>query len=217
MMVRVLRHWRVGFDIEPRVAGFAPLIGILVGGVGVAINSALDDGDLRVGVFPWTLTFAMGCLGACSLGLLRVHGPSPTGALVVGAWWTTLAVWAIGGFFMAVAIGALIGLDEEDAGIAVMPPLLGMMFGVLSIAPAMATLAMGMSRARVLPRWSRFAAWAAAPAVPLLLLLGITEGAVETIGSSALMALFGAAWITMGISITRHRRDATNKQSHHHG
>jgi hypothetical protein len=73
----MLRGWRVGFHIEQRIAGWGPLIGVLVGGFGVAINSAVDDGDPRVGLLPWALTFAMACLAACCLGLLAVHGPSP--------------------------------------------------------------------------------------------------------------------------------------------
>jgi hypothetical protein len=118
----MLRGWRVGFHIERRIAGWAPLIGVLVGGVGVAINSAVDAGDLRVGLLPWALTFAMACLAAFCLGLLAVHGPSPRRLVVVGAWWTTLAILGMAGFFLAVAIGELIGVDEEYAGVATLPP-----------------------------------------------------------------------------------------------
>jgi len=46
----------------------------------------------------------------------------------------------------------------------------------------------------------------AAPVLPLLLVLGVTEGAIETIGSTVLMAMFGVSWITIGISVTRYKR-----------
>jgi hypothetical protein len=49
-MVDMLHGWRGGFDIARRIAGWAPLVGVLVGGVGVTINAAVDDGDLRVGL-----------------------------------------------------------------------------------------------------------------------------------------------------------------------
>jgi hypothetical protein len=170
----------------------------------VAINAAVDDGDLRVGLLPWALAFAMVCLAACCLGLLAVHGPSPARVLIVGAWWTALAILGVAGFFLAVAIGELIGVDEEDVGLAALPPLLGIMFGAVSMAPALAILAAGIGRARILPVWSRGAASVAAPILPLLLLLGVTEAAVETIGSAALIAIFGSSWIRMGIGITWH-------------
>lgn len=198
--------WRATANLDPRIAGRAPAVGLLIGGVGVVVNNMTADGDIRQGILPWTLVIAVACFAWCSLGVLSFHGPAATRPMVLGALWVALAFCGMAGFFLALGVGSLLGIDEDEIGVAVWPPLLGMMAGMLSITPATATLAAGMTRARVVPWWSRAAAWVAAPALPVLLIYGgLTEGRIETFGTAAIMGLFGAAWIVIGISISGRR------------
>jgi len=123
---------------------------------------------------------------------------------VVGGWWTVLALVGIGGFFVSIALGSVLGIDEEEAGLLVWPPLLGMMFGIISIMPGMLALAVGATRAHVLPWFGTTALWVGAPVVPIAMIYGgLAEGTAETAGMSTLMALFVGAWITLGISLLR--------------
>jgi hypothetical protein len=65
--------WSTGFDINPKVAGLAPIASIVVGAVGVARNVNDANGDIRDGLLPWAMFVAMVCLAACCLGVLSVH------------------------------------------------------------------------------------------------------------------------------------------------
>jgi hypothetical protein len=193
---------RAGLGVDPRRAGFAPIVALVVGAIGLAMNVWNANGDMRVGVLPWAMTIAALCLAVCSLGVLNVHGPNPSRWIVVGAWWTTLALIGVAGFFLAVALGTLLGIDEEEAGLLTWPPLLGIMFGVLSMAPALLAHAVGVTGARVLRWFGRAAVWVAAPVLPLVLVFGgIAEGTAETVGMSSLMGLFAGAWIVLGLAL----------------
>jgi hypothetical protein len=196
--------WRTGFDINPKVAGLAPIAALVVGAVGVATNVRDSNGDLRDGLLPWAMFIAMLCLAACCLGVLSAHRSRTNLWVVVGGWWTVLALVGIGGFFVSIALGSVLGIDEEEAGLLVWPPLLGMMFGIISIMPGMLALAVGATRAHVLPWFGTTALWVGAPVVPIAMIYGgLAEGTAETAGMSTLMALFVGAWVTLGISLLR--------------
>lgn len=146
----------------------------------------------------------MGCLAYCSLGVLSFHRRVPNISLTVGALWTALAFLGIGGFFLALAIGGLLGIEEEEAGPAIIPPLLGVMFGVASMGPASLVFAVGVRRARLLPSTTRAAFWGLAFAFPALLIVGgLSEGTIETIMSGAVVAAFAVLWLRIGWSIAR--------------
>jgi hypothetical protein len=196
--------WRTGFNINQMVAGLAPIAAIGVGAVGVATNVRDANGDIRDGLLPWAMFIAMMCLAACCLGVLSVHRSHTNRWIIIGGWWTVLALVGIGGFFLSIAIGSVLGIDEEDAGLLVWPPLLGMMFGIISIMPGMLALATGATRAHVLPWFGTAALWVGAPVVPLAMIYGgLAEGTAETFGMSTLMALFVGAWMTLGVSLLR--------------
>jgi hypothetical protein len=196
--------WRTGFDVDLKVAGLAPIAAIVVGAVGVATNVRDANGDLRDGLLPWAMFITMVCLATCCLGVLSAHRPYINRWVIIGGWWGALAVVGIGGFFLSIAIGSVFGIDEEDAGLFVWPPLLGIMFGITSIMPAMLTLAVGATRAHVLPWFGTTALWVGAPVVPIAMIYGgFAEGTVETVGMSTLMAVFVGAWIVLGIALLR--------------
>lgn len=189
--------WRSGLGIDPRIAGLAPMAAIVCGGIAVL---GTPSGDLREGIFPWGASLAMLLLGVSALGVLSSHQPDPDARVIIGAWWTVAATGAIAVFFLAVGVGALLGIDEEtDNPLALLPVLL-MAFGLLSTTPALATLAVGLKRSGRLPRWGTASAWGAALPLPLVLLLGITEGTVETVGSAVLLFDFALSWIILGLA-----------------
>lgn len=196
--------WRTGFDINPKLAGLAPIAAIVAGAVGVATNVRDSNGDIRDGLLPWAMFIAMVCLAACCLGVLSAHRSDTNRWAIVGGWWTVLALIGIGGFFLSIAIGSVLGIDEEDAGLLAWPPFLGMAFGIISIMPAMLTLAAGATRAHVLPWFGTTALWVGAPVVPLAMVFGgLAEGTTETVGMSTLMAAFVGAWIILGVALLR--------------
>jgi hypothetical protein len=196
--------WHTGFNINPKVAGLTPIAAIIVGTVGVTTNVRNANGDIRDGLLPWAMCIAMVFLAACCLGVLSAHRSQTNRWVIVGGWWTALALVGIGGFFLSIAIGSVLGIDEEGAGLLVWPPLLGMTFGIISIMPGMLTLAVGATRAHVLPWFGKTALWVGAPVVPIAMIYGgLAEGTAETFGMSTLMALFTGAWIILGISLLR--------------
>ena len=193
---------------RPRHAGLAPLIGLPLGGLGVTINSIVHDGDIRVGVMPWTMTVALLSLAWCALGVVWVHGPDCSRWVRIGGWWTSLAFCGMAAFFVTIAIGSALGVEEEDAGPAVIPPLVGMALGIISMTPASGVLAVGLRRARLMPWWARWAMWVVAPVLPALLIYGgAVEGAAETIGLAVAMAIFAGGWILVGLGVVRAARD----------
>lgn len=122
--------------------------------------------------------------------------------MVAGAWWSAAACAGIAVFFAGIAVGAVLGLEEEDLGAAVIPLVLLMAFGLLSMTPALALLAIGLEKAKRLPWWARRATWVAAPVLPLLLIYGgLFEGTLETIGSAVLIAALGIGWLLLGIAV----------------
>ncbi len=195
--------WRRVLGIDRR-AGWAPVVTIPVGVLGVVVNSVRDDGDLRVGILPWTLMITVVGLAVCCLGVLNAHRPTPNRWTTIGAWWTAAALLGIGGFFAAIGIGGILGIDEDEAGAAAIIPVLFMAFGMVSMAPALATLGVGVVKARRLAWWGRLAVWTAIPVLPLLLIYGgLVEGTAETVGSILLITAYGISWITLGLALAR--------------
>lgn len=182
-----------------------------VGAVAVVVNNIRDDGDIRAGVLPWGMVLVVSAFGACALAALSLHGPDPSRWMVAGAWWSAAACAAIAVFFAGIAAGAVLGVEEEDLGAAAIPLVLLMAFGLLSMTPALALLAVGLEKARRVPWWARIAVWTAAPVLPLLLIYGgLFEGTVETIGSAVLITAFGLSWLLLGAAVATSRHAAVD-------
>lgn len=129
--------------------------------------------------------------------------------MVAGAWWAAAASAGIAVFFAGIAVGAVLGVEEEDLGAAIIPMVLLMAFGLLSMTPALGLLAVGLEKAKRIRWWGRLGAWIAAPILPLLLVYGgLFEGTVETVGSAILIAAFGLGWLLLGVAVATSRGTA---------
>ncbi len=194
----MVRGWRNGFGLGRDWVWVAPLVSLALVAVGQATNT---DGDLRSGLFPWLMAAAAVGLALLGLRLIAVHGPDVIRS-VLGGWWTTLAFVGIAGFFVAVAVGALLGIDEDEAGALAIVPVIAMAFGLLSMTPAVSVLAFGARRAGVLPRWGVWALWTATPLLVVLLVYGgLADGPAETVGVSVLLGVFAVSWVVIGMSV----------------
>ena len=133
---------------------------------------------------------------------VAVHLPRVPPTVLIGGWWTTLAFLGIAGFFIAIGVGALLGIDEDDAGPLALLPVMAMAFGLVSMTPASALLAFGVSRAGVVPRWGGWALWVVSPLIVVLLVYGgLAEGTAETVGISAVLIVFALSWVVVGFSV----------------
>ncbi|NNE12075.1 MAG: hypothetical protein HKN41_07495 [Ilumatobacter sp.] len=149
----------------------------------------------------------MAAFAACALAALSLHRPDPSRWIVVGAWWSAAACSCVAAFFVGVGAGALLGVEEDDLGVFVIPLVLLMAVGLLSMTPALGILAIGLAKARRVPWWARVAVWIASPVLPLLLVHGgLFEGNVETIGSAVLMGAFVTGWLLLGVAVASDRR-----------
>ena len=195
------QFWTTGFGIGRGVSAAAPIVAIGMVALGIAF---IGDGDLRKGLFPWAMASAALLLAVCCHGILRVHAPDPSRWILIGSWWTMSAFAGIAVFLFSIGVGGVLGIEEESVGILVWPPFLAMIFGILSVTPAMLVLAVGTTRSRVVPRWGSAAVWIAAPALPAVMISGgLAEGTAETIGLASLLGLFVVAWIVIGRSLLR--------------
>lgn len=193
------RRWSNGFGLGADWLWAAPVASSVLVGIGQATNA---DGDLRSGGFPWFMAVASVCLAFLCLRVIGVHERRPSRPVVIGGWWTALAFLGIAGFFVAIGVGALVGIDEESMGAVAWLPVLSMAFGLLSMAPAVALVAFGAGRAAVLPRWAVWALWLVAPLLVVLLVYGgLVEGAAETVGSSVILATYAAGWVLVGLGV----------------
>lgn len=157
------------------------------------------------------MVLVVAAFGACAFAALSLHGPDPSRWMVAGAWWSAAACAGIAVFFAGIAVGAVLGVEEEDLGAAVIPLVLLMAFGLLSMTPALVLLAVGLEKAKRVPWWARLAVWIGAPALPLLLVYGgLFEGTVETIGSAVLIAAFGIGWLLLGVGVATNGRTAVD-------
>ncbi|MGI9621444.1 MAG: hypothetical protein ACR2PK_01305 [Acidimicrobiales bacterium] len=193
--------WRSGYSMSRR-AGWAPAGAVVVGVIGLVFNIVRHDGDIRAGIFPWSMTVVVLAFAACALAVLHAHWPQPSRWVIVGAWWTAAALVSMGIAFASIGVGAIFDVDEEELGAAAIFLVLVMAFGLVSMTPALAVLAIGMEREKRLRWWGRLNAWIAAPVLPLLLIFGgLFEDTVETVGSAVLIGTFGAAWVALGLAV----------------
>jgi hypothetical protein len=175
------------------------MVSLALVAAGQATNT---DGDIRSGLFPWLMAASAVGLALLGLRLIAVHGPDVTRSVLIGGWWTTLAFLGIAGFFVAVAVGGLLGIDEDEAGALATLPVIAMAFGLVSMTPAVAVLAFGARRAGVVPRWGVWAMWTAAPLLVLLLVYGgLADGPAEAVGASVLLGVFAVSWVVIGLSV----------------
>ncbi|MGF1617232.1 MAG: hypothetical protein ACFCU2_05415 [Acidimicrobiia bacterium] len=197
--------WRSGFAIPVLLAATAPVLALIL--VAVA-QVATPSGDIREGIYPWFIALAAALFALCCFGLLAIHGPDTGKWVLIGSWWAALAFFGLAGGFLAIAVGGLLGIDEEAAGPFALLPLIGLAFGFVSMAPALAVAAVGASRRKVLPKWGRVALWVQAPLLPLLLIYGgIFEDRAETIGSATILGAMAILWVAIGLAIgTAHKR-----------
>lgn len=147
---------------------------------------------------------AAAAVGLALLGprLIAVHGPDVSRSVLIGGWWIALAFLGIAGFFVAVAVGALLGIDEDDAGVFALLPMLSMAFGLLSMTPAAAMAAVGTARAGVIAWWGVAALWTVTPLLVMLLVYGgFAEGTAEKVGASLFLAVFAISWVVVGASL----------------
>lgn len=189
---------RAGLSLDPRWTGLAPLAALVTGGLGVLLT---PSGDIREGLFPWGVALSMALVAGCAVGVVAAHQPEPRRSVLVGGWWSAMAYLAMAGFFIAIGIGGLLGVDEETENPLALFPIAAMTFGLLSSGPALGTLAYGVTRAHRLPSWGAAGAWCAVGAFPALLIFGgLVEGTAESVGSAVIMGAFVGGWITLGLS-----------------
>lgn len=193
------RGWKNGFGLGRDWAWSAPVVSLSLVAIAQASN---PEGDLRSGMFPWLMATAAFGPALLALRLIAFHWPDAPRTVLIGGWWTTLAFLGIAGFFVAIAIGSLLGIDENEAGPLALLPVISMAFGLMSMTPATAMLAFGASQAGAVPRWGVWALWTISPLLVVLLIFGgLAEGPIETIGSSFLLGVFGVAWVVIGVSV----------------
>jgi hypothetical protein len=105
-------------------------------------------------------------------------------------------------FPAAIAVGGVIGMTAEEApDWLALPPFFATTFGLLTITPALAIMAWGSMRASVLPKYASAIMFVAAVLLPLSMFLG--GNVFGEIGFTGTVALFGVAWIVIGIILTR--------------
>lgn len=130
-----------------RAGPVAPVGALVAGIVGFTTN---QGGDIRTGMFPLAMAVGFTLLATCAQAVLRVHD-RPRRMLTIGGWWTTLALLGPAGFFAAVAVGAMLGLDEETLGGFAILPGASMGFGIITLPIAATILAVAVRRSGQLP------------------------------------------------------------------
>jgi hypothetical protein len=190
-----------------RLGRVAPIVALVVAVVGFATNLG---GDIRTGLFPLAMAVAFTLLAICAQAVLRMH-ESPPRTVTIGGWWTTLALLGPAGFFAGVAIGAMIGLDEESLGGFAILPVASMAFGIVTLPIATTILAVAVRRSRQLPSRASTSLLVAGWVPPVLMVVGgLAEGTAESLGSAALFATFFGAWLVTGSTVRpRPRTPAT--------
>ena len=181
-----------------RVGPVAPTAALLVGIVGFATN---QGGDIRTGLFPIAMAIAFTLLALCAQAVLWVHEQPPR-MITLGGWGTTLALLGPAGFFASVALGAMLGLDEDTLGGFAILPVASMAFGILTLPIASTILALAVRRSGHLPARATTSLLIAGWVPPLQMVFGgLTEGTAERVGSAALAATFIGAWLLTGSAV----------------
>lgn len=181
-----------------RVGPVAPTAALVVGTVGFATN---QGGDIRSGLFPLAMAVAFTLLATCAQAVLRVHERQRR-MVAIGGWWTTLALLGPAGFFAGVAIGAMLGLDEETLGGFAILPVASMAFGIITLPIATTIFALAVRRSGLLPARASTPLLVAGWVPPVLMVFGgLAEGTAESVGSAALAATFIGAWVVAGSAV----------------
>lgn len=167
--------------------------------LGVAAAALWLGGDIRVGILPFAAAAGVVLLAVCAQGLLLAH-PDASRGFRIAIWWTTLAVAGPAGFFLAVGIGTLLGIDENGvSGWLAIPPMAAMAFGIVTTPVAMSLLAVGVHRAGVMPRRATVAVAVAGLAPPAMMVLGgLTEGMWENVAAVVTISLYVGCWVVIG-------------------
>ncbi len=186
-----------------RVGPLAPIAALAAATVGFATN---QGGDIRTGLFPLAMAVAFTLLAICAHAVLRVH-EQPTRMLTIGGWWTTLALLGPAGFFGGVAIGAMLGLDEETLGGFAILPVGSMAFGIVTLPIAATILALAVRQSGQLPARTITSLLVAGWVPPVLMIFGgLVAGTAESVGSAVLTATFFGAWLVTGSAVRRRTR-----------
>lgn len=202
MVTGIVDRSKDGFGVSVGTAALAPVLAavFLMGGMWVFIVA----GDWRTSPAPWLMAAVPTSLVATCLGLVRVHGRR---SVTFGGLWTASALLGIAGFFLAVGIGGLTGLQdlpEGELGLLAWLPIIGFGFGFFSMTPALVITAIGAGRAGILPRWGTWALWFVAPLLVVTFIVGgegpeVIAGAAAPVG----MILLAVGWIVIGRSLRR--------------
>lgn len=159
-----------GRVVSPVTAAVAPLLGAALAVPALVIFAS--PGDWRRSAAPWFFAAVPACLAVTCVGIAQLHRRR---WVTIGALWTALALTGLGGFFLAVGIGGLTGLQdlpEEQLGLLAWLPVLGFGFGFFSLTPALVVTAVSTGRAGLLPRWAVWSLWLLAPLLPITFAIG---------------------------------------------
>lgn len=161
-------------------------------------------GDWRTSVVPWLFAAIPACLALTCLGLVGLH---ENRWVTLGGVWAALALPGLGGFFLAVGIGGLTGLQdlpEDELGLLAWLPVVSFGFGFISLTSALAITAATTQRAAVLPRWGMWSLWFIAPLLVVVFVLGgIAPAPVDELAARIGLTVIMLGWIVDGQSLLR--------------
>lgn len=153
---------------------------------------------------PWFFGAIPVCLALTCLGLVGIHEDR---WVTVGGVWTALALLGLSGFFFAVGIGGLTGLQdlpEDELGLLAWLPIVSFGFGFLSLTPALVVTAVSTGKAALLPRWGVWALWFMAPLLVVIFIIGGTTPApVDELAAPVGLALIMLGWVVVGQSLLK--------------
>ncbi|MDX1448346.1 MAG: hypothetical protein R3246_04710 [Acidimicrobiia bacterium] len=200
--MRLIERLNGGFGVSARVAGYAPTAALVLAVPGVAAFVA--PGDWRTSVVPWFFAAIPACFAVTCLGLVRLHRSR---WVTVGGAWTALAMLGISGFFLAVGIGGLTGLQdlpEDQLGLLAWLPIISFGFGFLSMTPALAVTAWATQRADVVPRWGVWTLWLLAPLLAVIFIVGGNGPApFDELAAPVGLSVIMLGWVVIGQALLR--------------
>lgn len=194
-----------GFGVSAQVAGNAPILA-----VGLAVPAVVvftSPGDWRTTVVPWFFAAIPACLAVTCLGLVGLH---KNRWVTLGGVWASLALLGLAGFFLAVGVGGLTGLQdlpEDELGLLAWLPIVSFGFGFFSLTPALAITAATTQSAGLLPRWGVWALWFIAPLLVVVFIVGgMGPAPIDELAAPIGLAAIMVGWIVVGQSLLRAAR-----------
>ena len=183
--------------LDIKAVGYAPVAGfvLMVGAVLVMLSVA----DWRLSFAPWLLGSSVVCLALCCVGVLKVHLPDPRRSIKWGVVLTILSLLALASFPFAVGMGGVLGIEEEEAGVLALLPLLASGFGLVGMTPGLAMAAFGAGADGTIPKWGVWALWVASPLLPLTAVVGGIAEPAAAVG----FILLPLVWVVIGASLLR--------------